>query len=1597
MTYAQHAESYVAAGWTCVLPVPAATKTPPPAGFTGAAGRDTTPLDVVGWVGTHPGSSIALRMPDGVLGIDVDDYAKGSAVKRGARTLAALEARLGTLPPTWSSTARGTTEGPGPSRIMLFRVPAGRYATVLRADVDGTVSGDIEVIQRHHRYAVVAPSPHPSVGAPYRWYAPDGTQVPVGVVPGPADLAELPAAWVAHLAAGAAGETPAAAPVEEGLVLLAQLEADTRPECAEMSQARLGALSRLSRADEGSRHDTATAQAYAVVQTAASGHPGGAAAIAGIRAAWEAVTDGEDRADEIERILRTAAQKAATRVGTSQVGADPCLLALSHAEPAPRAQLDAGGEAEAEDAALADDRPIHPLGWIGTEAFDPSALLDQPLAAAALQRLWPMQRYAYDARTWLLRGPTRWELRKASRPQELAQTGVALLADLAPRGDSGAEKGTDDAARAQRYARLNSSAGSRGIAGKMVDLVAGGAHPCALRLSDLDAEPTLLWAGGVAYELRKARADREIAQWVAGVPEQTPHLHSAAVAPADVPTPRWDAFLAAVWPDPEVRAWALRVLSVCLTGYSDRVLPILLGEAGRGKTATMVLIMSVLGTYAHAADPKLLSTAAEKTATGAILFALKGRRCSFIDEGPREGRFAQERLKQLTGGGELTADDKYASPVTFRPTHTLVMTANDDPILIDPALRARVRILPCDQADAALVATTRAVIGQLRGAAWRAEAPGVLRQLMIEAGGYLRDPSTASQDAAPESIRWHAERIARDQDPVLSWLAEDTEPYDEGTPSRELYADFVAACRRGNLRGDLIPSETSWGLTLRREGYPSKHTEWGKTRPLRLRGNAWGGRAPAGAAPADGFGRSADGLLTGLEPNPSAVKPLESLMFPRFPDGLTGLGRPFTRDAGAPAPTHTHEDLPENQANPSAEAEIISAARGFTPDGLGSEPVSQPVSQPVAPSHTENEPVSRPEGPAYDRTATVANARQAKAEAGQRRAAARAEAVALASGPAYTLPAVVLRDQAIREISCDEAAVLLAIDELTVDVETTGYPVGHEHFALRTVQLGDARFAVVLDPVDPAQADVARTALAAASRLHAHSATADLVPLDQAGLLAGGADEAWSRMYDTVLPAKLADPASTGVDPGLKQLAPAVLGDAAVTPAADAARGALFRAGRWLTNVAAVTPPARSGWAQVDPRSATMIRYAGSDVLDTAALAARIPEPPAVVLDRERRVQAITARVTHQGLRIDAEHTAALLAEHTAAADAAQAAVREVTGVDNVGSNDQLGRALTTAGARLPLTVTGKPSVTAAVLDRLAAADGPAAQIAATILEYRHHTKLVTTYLEPYLEQVEHGDGRIRPTIYTLAADTGRMSAARPNVQQVPRSGGVRACITADPGELLVSADFSGVELRVAAALSGDAQLRAIMADPDRDLHWEVARLAFGPQATKSDRYAVKRGVFGRIYGAGVATIAASVGVSEATAEQIVAALDQLTPQLGAWSRHIREAVKAGMRQYPTYAGRVIHLDPELPHKAPNFCIQGTARELLVDALLRLEATPWGRCVVVPVHDEIVMRVPTDEADAATAALVSCMTSELAGVPIVPEPSEPSFAWRDSA
>jgi P4 family phage/plasmid primase-like protien len=1829
MAYGGYASFYVIAGWRCVLPVPVRSKTPPPTGYTGDHGTDVVAPEVMAkWERAHADDSIALRLPAGVICIDIDHYDKPKVLpdgtvtvvaKRGNDTIAEYEAKWGPLPPTWASTARGDPNtGAGPSRTLFYRVPPGRYATTLGDPRNGAV----EILQRHHRYCVVWPSINPDANnAQYYWYSPGdlGEQRPPWID----ELAQLPNTWVIGLAEGASAASAPAAPMQEGAALLAALLDDDRPPCADITNIALTAADELDHAAAGSRHDIATGRIFQLIRAGAFGHPGAGEVLADLRTRWDALTAGEHRADEFERMASSAACKAVTEVGATgcrvPVAYDPCLMGTVVAPPVPgRPSHTTGPDGELNDASDADvldiPAPAPPIVWsrralIGTGAFDPRGHLDQVLAAQALERIQPVLRFATDVGAWAVRGPYSWDM----APGDMADWALTELFDLMPHGDPDSES-TEAQDRASRRKRFGQNSGSAGIASKLRALVRASGASSTVRLSDLDADPEIMWAGRLPWALRSC-IERPA---LASLPADTPHLHSAGVAPSGLgiehPTPAWDAFLAAVWPDPAIREWALHVVSVALTGYSDAVMPLLWGETGRGKTAFTALVMSVLGSYAIAADPRLLTSAADN-AHASIIYALRGVRLAFIDEGPRDAKWAVSKLKQLTGGARLTGNPMRGNPVNFDPSHTLMLTCNPEetPGFQDKALRRRLRLIPCegkpDEVGRARAAITPAI--------WRAEAPGVLAKLMHATARWLADPGVAAQWSAPEAIRWRAEDIANEEDQIRQWIDAEMEPCEHGTRVSDLLIWFIDWLRKVAPRAN-PPSSTLFGRKLTELGYAAIHQRDGKHRPLRRRQTNYGPDVPPPGAPGPGqpihaplppmppltviqydqrnaaprsTGTSAnaapttapDGGSASPSDNPGDLptSPTETIIGsppvipheptpgpetepqmrncaqanetasadPRSPDGdriceklgqtdgdgdlaaraevdhehersskrssqdqtseMSDSSTPCTTQATSPAVhppvTETRPDLVTG-CNPSHDPsqtrhkinipstsnnslifDLCDGLTGFSSygaviknedqsllmiseqiygdkpggnpspvtggdfepvtsnngcDGIFSQPVTEPAASPAPIAASEplaqmdedsatarlvelraqrtqlNRLIKKIDGEdplhgVYTYTVGQLAGEIKQVEVmirGHRTAAKRAAAVTEAGGDLLELPAIKLRGQPARSCSVDEAAAAVRATmaaragRVTADIESNAYPIGHPDYGVRTLQLGDKITGTDWDITDPAQFAMCILLLSEATEIEAYSASVEISNLAYIGMI--DYRSGWARARDVVIQAQLNNPVGTlSSDSGLKPQAEVHLSDP-VSPAADARRAALFKAGGWITDTKVKNAGGsegggwvareRSGWANADPRYRTSIDYAISDVHDTAALGEALPMPAPAVYAREVAVQAAVGAVSYVGIALDREHIEAKIAEHS---PLRRAAAEELAAMDitNPGSNDQIAAVLMAHGARLPRgEKSGKPSVAAGVLDKLPRNQGEQfAPIVEAILRFRHHQRILSTYLRPYYLLCTHGDGRMRSTVYTLQADTGRMSCVHENLTNIPRIGGIRESYVTDPGDLFVDADLSGVEVAVLAALSQDPVLLELVAS-GRKLHKIIAEMVYGSGYSGEEYTYVKNGVFAKLYGAGIARIADTVGCTEREAQMMVDALDELAPHTKRWGYDLRNRAKAGMQRIQLYSGRVLHLPSATPHKIVNYYVQGTARELLVDGLLRWRQTNWGDYgIIVPVHDEILATVPAAEAGEAMTALGQCMASELYGVYIGADPKwiNPSDRW----
>lgn len=539
-----------------------------------------------------------------------------------------------------------------------------------------------------------------------------------------------------------------------------------------------------------------------------------------------------------------------------------------------------------------------------------------------------------------------------------------------------------------------------------------------------------------------------------------------------------------------------------------------------------------------------------------------------------------------------------------------------------------------------------------------------------------------------------------------------------------------------------------------------------------------------------------------------------------------------------------------------------------------------------------------------------------------------------AEGRLFELPAIVLRDGTVKSVSLTTAAECLEAyaEWMMLDVETSGYWIGHKNYELRTVQLGGEEIALVLDAADEMQMKVAAYGLQIAKKLSAHSAIADVVPCVNAGLIDW--DSAWAKMHDSVIYAKLSDPKLSGSEAeGLKDLSRDLLKEYATAPPAEKAKNLLFKAmGCKTGKLTSEDPVTANGWYCVNKNSETMIRYAGSDVLDLAAVIRVLPDPvksctppyplrnplsksevldPGSVLERERRTQGMAADIAYRGFPMDTGHVKAKIKENEAERDEHLKNVRVLTDgkVTNPASPDT-GAKLIELYPHLELEVsekTGKPSASKGSLKSVTG-KGIEEITAKEILAYRHNVTQLGLLLRPFEDLCDNGDARMRPTVFTINAATGRFSTVRPNIQQLSRQGGIRKCVVAPPGYVMINADFEGCEIRCAAGISGDRQLlEAEMSskcykcedDPcscganHTGLHWLSAHKAFGPDAKKENRYKAKAVTFRKLFGG---------APEDETAEYIAKVFDeQVAPQYAEWDKWLRSCWYEGSAVWRDY------------------------------------------------------------------------------------------------
>jgi DNA polymerase-1 len=385
------------------------------------------------------------------------------------------------------------------------------------------------------------------------------------------------------------------------------------------------------------------------------------------------------------------------------------------------------------------------------------------------------------------------------------------------------------------------------------------------------------------------------------------------------------------------------------------------------------------------------------------------------------------------------------------------------------------------------------------------------------------------------------------------------------------------------------------------------------------------------------------------------------------------------------------------------------------------------------------------------------------------------------------------------------------------------------------------------------------------------------------------------------------------------------------------------------------------------------------------------PDLCQIYCEIERPLIRVLQRMERTGVLVDRKMLAKQSEELAAAMTTTEAAAYKAAGTEfNLGSPKQLQEILF---EKLELPVLGKtpkgqPSTAENVLAELALDY----ELPALILEYRALSKLKSTYTDKLPREINARTGRIHTSYHQAVAATGRLSSSDPNLQNIPirKAEGrrIRQAFIAPAGQLLIAADYSQIELRIMAHLSGDSGLIAAFRD-DQDIHRATAAEVFGiaPEAVDTEqRRSAKAINFGLIYGMSAFGLARQLGIERAEAQAYVDLYFERYPGVKAYMDSTRELareqgyvstvfgrrlylpdIKASNRQRREYAER----------SAINAPMQGTAADIIKRAMIEVDAEIeaerlQGR-LIMQVHDELVLEVAADQAAEAQTALVGIM------------------------
>lgn len=377
--------------------------------------------------------------------------------------------------------------------------------------------------------------------------------------------------------------------------------------------------------------------------------------------------------------------------------------------------------------------------------------------------------------------------------------------------------------------------------------------------------------------------------------------------------------------------------------------------------------------------------------------------------------------------------------------------------------------------------------------------------------------------------------------------------------------------------------------------------------------------------------------------------------------------------------------------------------------------------------------------------------------------------------------------------------------------------------------------------------------------------------------------------------------------------------------------------------------------------------------------------------DIEMPLLSVLMHMEMEGVALDTNHLSQFSATLADQLDALQKSIQGHAGIPfNVDSPKQLGEVLfehLDIPAKVKKTKTGQYPTSEAVLSKLKDKH----PIVAEVLEYRKLKKLRSTYVEPLPALILEETGRVHTTYMQVVAATGRLSSKDPNLQNIPirteQGREIRkAFVPRDSDHVLVAADYSQVELRIAAAMSKEQGLIEAF-QKGEDIHAATAAKVFGvalEDVTREQRSQAKAVNFGILYGQGAFGLAETLGISRKEAKSIIDAYHTQFSGLEAFTQTcVAKARESGMAK--TLLGRRrpladIHSNNAVvrafaERNAVNTPIQGSAADIIKVAMIDVAKEMQGMKsrLIMQVHDELVVDAAVGELDEVKALLVRCM------------------------